>query len=112
LGIVIEPNHRLAFLTGRTGSNADGSYSDDFETQARNALASVGQLLREVGMDWSDVVKINVYLTDAADIPVWGRVRNEIISDSRPSGTGVIVKALADPNARVEVTVIAAQKVD
>jgi hypothetical protein len=82
LGIVIEPNHRLAFLTGRTGSNADGSYSDDFETH------------------------------DAADIPVWGRVRNEIISDSRPSGTGVIVKALADPNARVEVTVIAAQKVD
>jgi enamine deaminase RidA (YjgF/YER057c/UK114 family) len=72
----------------------------------------LGQLLREVGMDWSDVVKINVYLTDAADIPVWGRVRNEIIADSRPSGTGVIVKALADPNARVEVTVIAAQKVD
>ncbi len=112
LGIVIEPNHRLAFLTGRTGSNRDGSYSADFETQARNALASVGQLLKEVDMSWSDVVKINVYLTDAADIPVWGRVRNEIIADSRPSGTGVIVKALADPNARVEVTVIAAQKVD
>jgi hypothetical protein len=45
LGIVIEPNHRLAFLTGQTGSNADGSYSSDFETQARNALASVGQLV-------------------------------------------------------------------
>jgi enamine deaminase RidA (YjgF/YER057c/UK114 family) len=90
LGIVIEPNHRLAFLTGQTGSNADGSYSSD----------------------WSDVVKINVYLTDAADIPVWARVRNEIIADSRPAGTGVIVKALAAPDARVEVTVIAAQKVD
>jgi enamine deaminase RidA (YjgF/YER057c/UK114 family) len=118
LGIVIEPNYRLAFLTGRTGSNADGSYSSDFETQARNALASVGQLLEEAGMDWSDVVnwsdvvKINVYLTDAADIPVWARVRNEIIADSRPAGTGVIVKALAAPDARVEVTVIAAQKVD
>ena len=41
LGIVIEPDYRLAFLTGRTGSNADGSYSSDFETQASNALASV-----------------------------------------------------------------------
>ena len=112
LGIVIEPNHRLAFLTGRTGSNPDGSYSADIETQARNALASVTQLLNEVDMNWSDVVKINVYLTDAADIPVWGRVRNEIIGESRPAGTGVIVKALADPNARVEVTVIAAQMVD
>jgi hypothetical protein len=78
LGIVIEPNHRLAFLTGRTGSNPDGSYSDDFETQARNALASVGVLLSEVGMDWSDVVKINVYLTDAADIPRDGRYRQGI----------------------------------
>ncbi len=112
LGIVIEPNHRLAFLTGRTGSNPDGSYSADFETQARNALASVGLLLNEVDMDWSDVVKINVYLTDGADIPVWGRVRDEIIGTSRPAGTGVIVKALASPDARVEVTVIAAQKVD
>ncbi len=112
LGIVIEPNYRLAFLTGRTGSNQDGSYSNDFETQARNALASVGQLLNEVDMDWSDVVKINVYLTDCADIPVWGRVSDEIIGASRPGGTGVIVKALASPDARVEVTVIAAQKVD
>ena len=112
LGIVIEPNHRLAFLTGRTGSNPDGSYSADFETQARNALASVGLLLNEVDMDWSDVVKINVYLLDTADIPVWGRVRDEIIGASRPAGTGVIVKALASPDARVEVTVIAAQKVD
>ena len=112
LGIVIEPNYRLAFLTGRTGSNQDGSYSTDFETQARNALASVGQLLNEVDMDWSDIVKINVYLTDSADIPVWGRVRDEIIGASRPAGTGVIVKALASPNARVEITVTAAQKVD
>jgi len=112
LGIVIEPNYRLAFLTGRTGSNADGSYSTDFETQARNALASVAQLLDEIDMDWSDVVKINVYLTDVADIPVWGRVRDEIIDASRPAGTGVIVKALASPDARVEITVTAAQKVD
>ena len=112
LGIVIEPGHRLAFLTGRTGNNSDGSYSADFETQARNALASVSQLLNEIDMDWSDVVKINVYLTNVADIPVWGRVRDEIIGDSRPAGTGVIVKALASPDARVEVTVIAAQKVD
>ena len=68
--------------------------------------------MREAGMGWSDVVKINVYLTDNADLQVWGRVRDEIVGESRPSGTGVIVKALANPDARVEVTVIAAQKVD
>ncbi len=112
LGVVIEPGHRLAFLTGRTGANADGHYSDDFETQARQALAAVELLLNEVHMNWSDVVKINVYLTDRADIPVWGRVRDEVIGASKPSGTGVIVKGLAHPDARVEVTVIAAQKVD
>ena len=112
LGIVIEPGHRLAFLTGRTGSNPDGTYSSNFETQARNALSSVSELLNEANMDWSDVVKINVYLTDSSDIPVWAKVRDEVIGESRPSGTGVIVKALANPAARVEVTVIAAQKVE
>ena len=110
LGVVLEPGHRIAFLTGRIGTNADGSISDDFETQARNALASVGVLLDEAGMGWPDVVKINIYLTDPADIPVWVRVRDEVIGDSRPAGTGVIVKALANPKARVEVTAIAAQK--
>jgi 2-iminobutanoate/2-iminopropanoate deaminase len=112
LGIVIEPGYRLAFLTGQIGDDEDGNISADFETQARNALASVGVLLREARMGWSDVVKINVYLTDNADLQVWGRVRDEIVGESRPSGTGVIVKALANPDARVEVTVIAAQKVD
>jgi len=112
LGIVIEPGYRLAFLTGQIGDDADGNISADFETQARNALASVGVLLREAGMAWPDVVKINVYLTDNADLPVWGRVRDEVVGESKPSGTGVIVKALANPEARVEVTVIAAQKVD
>ena len=38
--------------------------------------------------------------------------RDEVIGESRPSGTGVIVKALANPAAKVEVTVIAAQKVE
>ena len=112
LGIVLEPGHRLAFLTGRTGVNADGSYADDFEIQARRALASVATLLSEAGMNWSDVVKINVYLTETTDIPVWSRVRDEVMGKSRPAGTGVIVKALAAPKARIEITVTAAQKVE
>jgi len=112
LGVVIEPGYRLAFLTGRTGANADGSYDDDFEQQARNALAAAAVLLEEAGMGWRDVVKINVYLTDRADLPRWASVRDEVIGASRPSGAGVIVKGLAHPKARVEVTVIAAQKVE
>ena len=112
LGVVIEPGFRVAYLTGQTGPNDDGSYSEDFETQARNALESVEALLADAGMTWTDVVNINVYLTDTADLPVWGRVRNEVIGDSRPAGTGVIVSALAAPDARVEVKIVAAQKVD
>ncbi len=112
LGIVIEPGYRLAFLTGQTGPDAKGSYADDFEVQARNALAAVGKLLDEAGMAWRDVVNINVYLTDTADLPVWARVRDEVVGSARPAGTGVIVKALAAPKARVEVTVIAAQKAE
>ncbi len=111
LGVVIEPGFRLAFLTGRTGPNEDGSYSSDFETQAKNALASVATLLEEAGMAWKDVVKINVYLTDRRDLPVWARVRDKTVGVSRPSGTGVIVKELAAPDARIEITVTAAQRV-
>ncbi len=110
LGVVIEPGNRLAFLTGRTGAAADGSYSDDFEVQAKNALTAIEALLADAGMGWRDVVKINVYLTDRADLPAWKAVRDAAIGDSRPAGTGVIVKELADPRARVEIDVIAARK--
>lgn len=112
LGVVIDPGFRLAFLTGRTGVNADGSYSDEFEVQARNALAAVESLLAEAGMGWRDVVKINVYLTDRADLPDWRKARDAAIGASRPAGTGVIVKELADPRARVEIDVIAAKRPD
>jgi enamine deaminase RidA (YjgF/YER057c/UK114 family) len=112
LGVVIEPGFRVAYLTGQTGPDADGTYSEDFETQARNALASVEALLADANMGWKDVVNINVYLTDTADLPIWGMVRNEVIGTSRPAGTGVIVSALAAPDARVEVKIVAAQKVD
>lgn len=110
LGVVIDPGFRLAFLTGRTGVNGDGTYPDDFGTPARNALAAVEALLAEADMEWRDVVKINVYLTDRADLPAWKQARDAAIGASRPAGTGVIVKELADPRARVEIDVIAAKK--
>lgn len=110
LGVVIDPGFRLAFLTGRTGASADGTYSDDFSVQARNALAAIEALLGDAGMEWRDVVKINVYLTDRADLPKWKAVRDAAIGSSRPAGTGVLVKELADPRARVEIDVIAARK--
>lgn len=110
LGVVIDPGFRLAFLTGRTGANADGTYSDDFSVQARNALAAIEALLAEAGMGWRDVVKINVYLTDRNDLPQWKSVRDAAIGPSRPAGTGVLVKELADPRARVEIDVIAARR--
>jgi len=112
LGVVIDPGFRLAFLTGRTGANADGSYPEDFESQARNVLFAIETLLAEAGMGWRDVAKINVYLTDRADLPIWKTVRDAAIGASRPAGTGVIVKELADPRARVEIDVIAARKPD
>ena len=112
LGVVIEPGYRMAFFTGQTGGNADGTYSDDFEVQASNAFAAVNILLREAGMSWKDVVNLNVYLTDSNDLPIWARMRDKNIGQSRPAGTGVIVKSLAATGARVEIQIAAAQKVD
>lgn len=63
-------------------------------------------------MGWRDVVKINVYLTDRADLPDWRKARDAAIGASRPAGTGVIVKELADPRAHVEIDVVAAKRPD
>mgnify|MGYP003868513579 CR=1 FL=1 len=58
-----------------------------------------------------DLVKVTAYLTDAEDLPAYGKVRGEVLGDARPCSTLLFVPRLAHPDWKIEVEVIAA-KVD
>ena len=59
--------------------------------------------LAELGSGLHDIVRVRVYLVDAADFPEVAAVHGELFGEIRPTNTTVVVAALLDPRWRVEI---------
>ena len=60
-------------------------------------------------MTLNDVVKTTVFLTSAADIDGFRKVRGQRLGDALPASTLLIITALAGPEFKVEVEAIASK---
>ena len=98
----------LVFLAGQVGSapGSHGAVPGGIEPETRAMLDNVGRLLRAVGLDFADVVKCTVYLTDFADFPAMNAVYREYFPADRPTRATVGVTALA-ADFQIEIEVIA-----
>ena len=105
----IGPNGRLFHLAGQTGARPDGSVSSEFGEQARQVYRNISAVLAGCGMNWQNLVKITVFLTNADDVPVWRDVQKEAFADIVPASTLLVVSRLARPEYRIEVEAIAAK---
>ncbi len=55
----------MIFVSGQLGLNpADGSLSPDVVEQARQSLKNIGEILKSVGCDYSNIVKTSIFMTD------------------------------------------------
>ena len=106
--VEVPEGSRVMFIAGQVGIDRDGGVPADFRSQAKNAWDNLMRILEHNGMRMKDVVKINHFLTDAADLPAYNEVRSEFLGEERPSSTLLIVAGLARPELRVEVEMIAA----
>jgi len=86
----------------------DRSIPDDFAGQAENLWRNLGDLLDADGLAWSDVVKVNHYLTSRDDIASYRDIYLRHLGDAAPAATLVIVEALASPAFKLEVEIVAA----
>jgi 2-iminobutanoate/2-iminopropanoate deaminase len=78
-----------------------------FEAEVRQVLDNIGVILREAGMTYSDVVSVQVYLTDMNLFRRMNAVYTTYFKTDRPSRTAVGVAKLAAPDAHIEITVTA-----
>lgn len=108
--VEIPPGSRVLFISGQTATDADGYTPPDAETQADIVYAKVGQTLKDAGMDWSDVVKTNLYMTNPADIMAIVKAGGKHNPGGVQAGTLVYVKALAVPEVVLELEAVAAKK--
>ena len=106
---VVEANG-FVFLAGQIGDapGSNGPVPGGMAAEARAMLENVGRLLRAVGLDYRDVVKCTVYITDFADFAAMNGVYREYFPAEMPTRATVGVTALA-LGAKVEIEVTAAR---
>jgi 2-iminobutanoate/2-iminopropanoate deaminase len=95
------------YVSGSTGADVKTKkVPDNFEDEVRLCYKNIGDILKAGGMDFGDVVSVQVYLTDMSLFPRMNAVYTTIFPEPRPTRTTVGVTALAGP-AHMEVTVTA-----
>lgn len=107
--VEIPANARFVFLAGQVGMRPDGTVTEGFEEQHRQAWRNCVAGLEAAGMGVEDIVRINVYATEASDIQHLAAGRAEFLGDHLPCSTWIVVKSLAQPGWVVEQEIIAAK---
>lgn len=102
-------NARWLYVSGQLGVAKDGSVPKDFAGQAEQAFRNVIAILEEAGMGARDIVRINAYLTDKADIGEYRGIRDRMLNNYATASTMLVISALAAPQFRIEIEVVAAK---
>jgi enamine deaminase RidA (YjgF/YER057c/UK114 family) len=95
-------------LTGHTGTRPDGSFPDDPAEQVRQTFVNVAATLAAAGCTWADVEEItsfHVGLSTQGELVL--RVAAEFLSQPYPAWSAVGVSELFEPEAVVELRVVA-----
>jgi 2-iminobutanoate/2-iminopropanoate deaminase len=109
------PNYSAGILSGGTLYVAGQVGQDlktkeipaDFEAEVKTVLSNIGIVLKAAGMDYKDVVSVQVYLTDMDLFAKMNGVYTTFFPEPRPARTTVGVTKLAAAGAHIEVTVTA-----
>lgn len=80
--------------------------SDNIEGQADQSLKNVGAILKEAGLDYSNVIKTTCFLADIADFVKFNEVYSRYFKEEAPARSCVAVKDLPK-GVLCEVEVIA-----
>lgn len=96
------------FVSGQIGWDAkQRMVSDDFAAQARQALANIVAVLAEAGARPEHLVRLTWYVTSRdeyhAALTEIGAAYRDLIGHHYPAMSVVVVAALLEPRARVEI---------
>ena len=101
--------HRMLHSAGQVGRRPDGAIPFDFRGQAEAVWDNLDAILAANAMTVSDIVKINFFLTDADDVVANREVFTRRLGPVfRPTTTLLVIKALAQPELKIEVEIVAA----
>ena len=98
----------LLFISGMTACDAQGEVLDkgNVVEQTRDVFEAIKKVLKEVGADFSDVLKVTVYLRNIEDRQKINPIRQEYFGSHRPASTLVEVNKLVHEDMLVEIDAV------
>jgi len=95
------------FVSGTLGTNdEDGRPVVGLEAQTRQSFKNIQEVLKTAGASLSDVVKVQVFLTQPEDWSRMNEVYIEFFKEERPARSTIVVD-LARSDALIEIECIA-----
>jgi len=96
------------FVSGNVGVNPETGQVPEggIKPQTRQALENIKATVESLGSSLEDAVKVNVYLTNVADLDGMNKVYKEYFPEP-PTRTTVGISELARPEFLVEIDIIA-----
>ena len=99
---------KLVFVAGQIGWNAEQTFeSDDFVTQAEQAMRNIVAVLAEAGAEPRHITRLTWYITDKRDYLArakdLGAAYRRVFGRHFPAMTAVQVTALIEDRAKVEI---------
>jgi 2-iminobutanoate/2-iminopropanoate deaminase len=98
----------LLFISGVPPTDAKGNVvgGEDVAAQTRQVFRNMQTILQAAGAEFSDILKVTVYLLDVNDRSKINPVRKEFFGPARPASTLIGVSELAIPGMKVEIEAI------
>ncbi len=99
--------NNLVFASGQIPLTADGVLIEgNFEKEVRQIFSNLKAVLKEEGLDFSNVLMVNVYLTDMNLFSELNKIYDEYFTPPYPA-RAVVEVAKLPKNVRVEISLIA-----
>src|SRR3989440_9997326 len=101
---------KTIYIAGQLARDAEGNIvgPGDMRAQLEQTFKNLDACLKAAGATWADVVKTNTFVTDYQEFAKCSDVRMRYIGVASPSSTTVQISRLAQPEAMVEIELIAA----
>ncbi len=96
----------MVYVAGQIGVDPSGSLLSGFKAQATQAFENLSAVLTAAGAKLTDIVKVQVLITDVAGVEIYRGLRAKYLPQ-RPASTLYAVKALAHPGLQFEIEAIA-----
>jgi enamine deaminase RidA (YjgF/YER057c/UK114 family) len=108
--VLTEAPARWLHTSGVVPIAPDGSTPSGLADQAALVWSNIGAMLREAAMSPTDIVSVTTYVVVGEDLAVVMAARDTALAGHRAASTLVTVPALARPEWRMEIAVVAAAR--